>query len=278
MMKWVQRLIVWVTTILVVVLFNLSGMAGVAQVTSISEFGDIRPTDPEFTAVQSVVERYGINVGLPDRTFRGKQPITRGDFVIYLSEAMDRVHELLAAGTADTSDVARINNDLEVVSQQLNQKSTRIARRIEQIQTRLAKLEARVTTKAMEEAQALHTGQLIAKIPTPPRSAVRDVQPGDRYYQPLENVLERYDINVLFPNLTFQGERPLIRGDFAIYFNAALNRLTKLRDSASSPLRESQERLSQLQNRVNTDRLTSQKQVDAIKGRLNQLEQKLLGR
>lgn len=277
-MKWLQWLIVWVTTLLVVVLFLPAGMAGVSQVTSISEFGDIRPTDPEFTAVQSVVERYGINVGLPDRTFRGKQPLTRGDFVIYLSEAMDRIHELLAAGAADAPDVAKINNDLDVVSQQLSQKSSTIAKRIEQIQTRLAQLESRVNAKAVEKAQALPSVQLIAKIPTPPRSAIKDIQPSDRYYKELENLLERYDINVVFPNLTFQGERPLIRGDFAIYLNAALNRLEELEKAARTPLHETQEQLSQLQNRVNTDRLTGQKKIDAIKSRLNQLEQKLLSR
>lgn len=272
MMKWIQGLIIWVTTLLVIALFIPSG---VAKLIPSSEFGDIRPTDPEFPAVQSVVERYGINVGFPDRTFRGKQPLTRGDFVIYLSEAMDRINEFLAAGTADVLDVAKINNDLDVVSQQLNPKSNTIVRRIEQIQIRLAKLEARVNTKALEQTQAPHGVQLIAKIPTPPRSAIKDIQPNDRYYNHLKNILERYDINVVLPNLTFQGERPLSRGDFAIYFNAALDQLVELRDAVSLPFREAQERLNQLQNRFNADRLASQKEIEVIKSRLKQLEQKL---
>ena len=46
----------------------------VAQsVTSVSQLSDVKPTDWAFTALQSLVERYGCIAGYPDRTFRGKQ-------------------------------------------------------------------------------------------------------------------------------------------------------------------------------------------------------------
>ena len=48
--------------------------SAVAQnVTSVSQLSDVRPTDWAFTALQSLVERYGCIAGYPDRTFRGKQ-------------------------------------------------------------------------------------------------------------------------------------------------------------------------------------------------------------
>ena len=53
----------------------------VAQnVTSVSQLSDVRPTDWAFTALQSLVERYGVIAGYPDRTFRGKQALTRYEF------------------------------------------------------------------------------------------------------------------------------------------------------------------------------------------------------
>ncbi|NJK59016.1 MAG: S-layer homology domain-containing protein [Oscillatoriales cyanobacterium SM2_1_8] len=43
----------------------------VAQVTAVSQLSDVRSTDWAFTALQSLVERYGCVAGYPDRTFRG---------------------------------------------------------------------------------------------------------------------------------------------------------------------------------------------------------------
>ena len=71
------------------------------QVTSVSQLSDVRPTDWAFQALQSLVERYGCIVGYPDRTFRGSQALTRYEFAAGLNSCLDRVNELIAAGTAD---------------------------------------------------------------------------------------------------------------------------------------------------------------------------------
>ena len=55
--------------------------------TYFGELGD--PTDPYYQAVQSLVERYGIDVSLPDGTVRPDEPLTRGDFMVYLNEALN---------------------------------------------------------------------------------------------------------------------------------------------------------------------------------------------
>jgi hypothetical protein len=41
-----------------------------SQVTSVSQLSDVRPTDWAFTALQSLVERYGCIAGYPDRIDR----------------------------------------------------------------------------------------------------------------------------------------------------------------------------------------------------------------
>jgi hypothetical protein len=72
-----------------------------AQVTSVSQLSDVRPTDWAFQALQSLVERYGCIVGYPDKTYRGNQALSRYEFAAGLNSCLDRVNELIAAGTAD---------------------------------------------------------------------------------------------------------------------------------------------------------------------------------
>ena len=55
------------------------------NVTSVSQLSDVKPTDWAFTALQSLVERYGCIAGYPDRTFRGKQATTRYEFAAGLN-------------------------------------------------------------------------------------------------------------------------------------------------------------------------------------------------
>jgi Carbohydrate-selective porin, OprB family/S-layer homology domain len=71
------------------------------QVTSVSQFTDVRPTDWAFQALQSLVERYGCIVGYPNKTFRGDRALTRYEFAAGLNACLDKVQELLAAATAD---------------------------------------------------------------------------------------------------------------------------------------------------------------------------------
>ena len=75
--------------------------SAIDQVTSVSQLTDVQPTDWAFQALQSLVERYGCIVGYPDQTFRGNRALTRYEFAAGLNACMDRINELVAAGTAD---------------------------------------------------------------------------------------------------------------------------------------------------------------------------------
>src|SRR5579883_1715341 len=74
---------------------------GMSQVTSVSQLSDVKPTDWAFQALQSLVERYGCIVGYPDKTFRGNRALSRYEFAAGLNACLDRINELIAAGTAD---------------------------------------------------------------------------------------------------------------------------------------------------------------------------------
>jgi Carbohydrate-selective porin, OprB family/S-layer homology domain len=72
-----------------------------AQVTSVSQLSDVKPTDWAFQALQSLVERYGCIAGYPDKTYRGNRALTRYEFAAGLNACLDRVNELIAASTAN---------------------------------------------------------------------------------------------------------------------------------------------------------------------------------
>ncbi|CAN1212835.1 iron uptake porin [Tumidithrix helvetica PCC 7403] len=72
-----------------------------AQVTSVSQLSDVKATDWAFTALQSLVERYGCIAGYPDRTYRGRQAMSRYEFAAGLNACLDKINEILSAGLAD---------------------------------------------------------------------------------------------------------------------------------------------------------------------------------
>ncbi len=71
-----------------------------SQVNSVSQLSDVQPTDWAFQAVQSLVERYGCIAGYPNGTYRGNRAMTRYEFAAGLNACLDRVNELIAAGTS----------------------------------------------------------------------------------------------------------------------------------------------------------------------------------
>ena len=64
------------------------------QVTSISQFTDLRPSDWAYQALSNLVERYGCVAGYPNGTFRGGQAMTRFEAAALLNACLDRVTEV----------------------------------------------------------------------------------------------------------------------------------------------------------------------------------------
>ncbi|HTL90263.1 MAG TPA: iron uptake porin [Leptolyngbya sp.] len=70
------------------------------QVNSVSELSDVHPGDWAFQAVQSLVERYGVLTGYPDRTFRGNRPLSRNEFAATISTVLGKIEQQLIAGNS----------------------------------------------------------------------------------------------------------------------------------------------------------------------------------
>jgi hypothetical protein len=77
-------------------------LSEIEQVTSVSQFKDIEPTDWAFQALQSLVERYACIAGYPNETFRGNRALSRYEFAAGLNACLDRINELIATGISNT--------------------------------------------------------------------------------------------------------------------------------------------------------------------------------
>ncbi len=84
---------------------ELSEEAPMSQVTSVSQFSDVQPTDWAFRALQSLVERYGCIAGYPNGTYGGNRAMTRYEFAAGLNACLNRINEPIA--TASTNIVSR---------------------------------------------------------------------------------------------------------------------------------------------------------------------------
>jgi hypothetical protein len=77
--------------------FNLDGVnkyASEEQVTSISQFSDVKPTDWAYQALSNLIERYGCVAGYPDGTYKGGRAMTRFEAAALLNACLDRVTEV----------------------------------------------------------------------------------------------------------------------------------------------------------------------------------------
>ena len=64
------------------------------QVTSITQFSDVYPTDWAYQALANLIERYGCVAGYPNGTFRGNRAMTRYEAAALLNACLDRITEI----------------------------------------------------------------------------------------------------------------------------------------------------------------------------------------
>ena len=77
---------------------NINGVSDYAadaeQVTSVTQFSDVYPTDWAYQALANMVEQYGCVAGYPNGTFRGNRAMTRYEAAALLNACLDRVTEV----------------------------------------------------------------------------------------------------------------------------------------------------------------------------------------
>ncbi|MFM8525997.1 MAG: iron uptake porin, partial [Cyanobacteriota bacterium] len=111
------------------------------QVTSVTQFSDVRPTDWAYQALSALVEKYGCVAGYPNGTFKGGQALSRYEAAALLNACLDRVTEV-------TDELRRLQKEFE-------QELAVLKGRVDGLEAKVGKLEAAqfsTTTKLQGEA------------------------------------------------------------------------------------------------------------------------------
>ena len=64
------------------------------QVSSITQFSDVQPTDWAYQALSNLIERYGCIAGYPNGSFRAQHSLSRWEAAALLNACLDRVTEI----------------------------------------------------------------------------------------------------------------------------------------------------------------------------------------
>lgn len=123
---------------------NLEGVtyyASQEQVTSISQFSDVQPTDWAYQALSNLVEKYGCVVGYPNGTYKGGQAMTRFEAAALLNACLDRVTE--------------VTDEFQRLMKEFQSELTVLRGRVDGLDAKVGELEANqfsTTTKLRGEA------------------------------------------------------------------------------------------------------------------------------
>ena len=222
---------------------SLSPSSSMAQVTSVSQLSDVKPTDWAFQALQSLVERYGCIVGYPDKTFRGNRALTRFEFAAGLNACLDKIQELIAAATADFVK----KEDLEVVKKLQEEFAAELASlrgRVDVLDVRTATLEKQqfsTTTKLSGEV-IFSLASAYGAYPGPRRNAA-PFNTSRTGLGPVADTTPGRDAEVVFNNrvrlkllTSFSGKDLLITGLQAYNFGGGAGSLASRLGSLSGTL------------------------------------------
>jgi len=112
-----------------------------SQVTSISQFSDVQPTDWAYQALTNLVERYGCVAGYPNGTYGGGKAMTRYEAAALLNACLDRVTE--------------VTDELKRLLSEFSSELAVIKGRVDGLEAKVGQLEATqfsTTTKLRGEA------------------------------------------------------------------------------------------------------------------------------
>jgi hypothetical protein len=108
-----------------------------AQVTRVTDFSDVLPSDWAFQALGNLVESYGCIQGYPDRTFRGQRTLTRFEFAAGLNACLDVIASTLG-NDVSAEDLATLRRLQEEFAAEL----ATLGGRVDQLEAETAELRA----------------------------------------------------------------------------------------------------------------------------------------
>ncbi len=98
------------------------------QVTSITQFSDVYPTDWAYQALSNLIERYGCVAGYPNGTYRGNHAMSRFEAAALLNACLDRVTE--------------VTDELKRLMKEFEKELAIVKGRVDGLEARVGELEA----------------------------------------------------------------------------------------------------------------------------------------
>jgi hypothetical protein len=189
------------------------------QVTSITQFSDVQPTDWAYQALSNLIERYGCVAGYPNGTYRGNRAMTRYEAAALLNACLDRITE--------------VTDELKRLMKEFEKELAVLKGRVDGLEAKVAELEATqfsTTTKLRADTRWVLGGQTFGGNTVSNNNTYTDAA-GKDYV--LRNGLSfNYDVRLNF-DTSFTGKdllRTTLRaGNFAdSAFGADPTKLSKL--------------------------------------------------
>ncbi|NMF57435.1 iron uptake porin [Pseudanabaena yagii] len=134
--------------------FNPENNLSQSEITPVSQLSDVRPNDWAFTALQSLVARYGCISGYPDSKFLGQRTISRHEFAAGLNGCLDKINEIVAAGLASKVSKDDVNT-IQKLQEEFATELSILRGRIVSLEEKISKLETQQfspTTKLFGQA------------------------------------------------------------------------------------------------------------------------------
>ncbi|AKN62156.1 porin [Synechococcus sp. WH 8020] len=107
---------------------DTSALSSREQVTSITQFSDVYPTDWAYQALSNLIERYGCVAGYPNGTYRGNRAMTRFEAAALLNACLDRVTE--------------VTDELQRLMKEFEKELAILKGRVDGLEARVGELEA----------------------------------------------------------------------------------------------------------------------------------------
>ena len=122
------------------------------QVTNVSQFRDVQPSDWAYEALSQIVQKYGCLQGYPDGTYRGNRALSRYEFAAGLNACLRQIEALI--GNRPES-VSRADFErLQRVAEEFRTELATLGTRVDNLEGRTAFIEQRqfsTTTKLVGE-------------------------------------------------------------------------------------------------------------------------------
>ncbi|MBW4671049.1 MAG: iron uptake porin [Cyanomargarita calcarea GSE-NOS-MK-12-04C] len=140
--------------------------SAMSQITSVSQLNDVQPSDWAFTALQSLVERYGCTAGYPNRTYSGNSTISRYEFAAGVNACLLKINQLVANNTdnavkqEDLILLQRLQNEFQTELQEVEKRVSYGEQRTDKLQTNQFSPSTRLLGQAIFSAQGTSSGDV----------------------------------------------------------------------------------------------------------------------